>query len=387
MKRYFRIQTDINKANILHPEYLENIKQEISMLHEKMNNIIFYEDNELFNTFTVAKSHLIKSEIITTAQIEGSNINTEELELIDLNDISFEDATKITQNQLEILNTKSAINNFGQVLNEFGMSSRAFKKLHQILFDGLGTEKIKGNLIGKYKTTSNELKNKETNEVIFVPTTTDIMNEELNAFEKFINNDDLSIDQKIINSGIMHAWFERIHPFIDGNGRVGRMLIPFYLSEYGVTREPIIFLSHEFKNRQTEYYQKLQSVQDNGDYLEWIDFYLATFLKSISETNSFINNILKLNRELGESVQKSNLSFFRMNWNSVSKILIKNRVISISLLTRELQRLKENNEIGKIPSEQTIRAFMEELKNNSKYMIVSNKPLTLAITKISRRKI
>jgi Fic family protein len=116
----------------------------------------------------------------------------------------------------------------------------------------------------------------------------------LNTLEKFVHNDALPLLVKI---GIAHAQFESIHPFLDGNGRIGRLLITFLLCERGALHKPVLYLSHFFKRHRQEYYDKLQAVRDTGNWESWLTFFLSGVAEVSIEAGETARKILELREQ------------------------------------------------------------------------------------------
>lgn len=122
----------------------------------------------------------------------------------------------------------------------------------------------------------------------------------LGALEKFLHNDDdLPLLVKI---GLAHAQFESIHPFLDGNGRIGRLLVTFLLCERGALHRPVLYLSHFFKSHRQEYYDKLQAVRDSGDWEDWLRFFLRGVAEVSIEAAETARKILELREHHRKSI-------------------------------------------------------------------------------------
>jgi Fic family protein len=122
----------------------------------------------------------------------------------------------------------------------------------------------------------------------------------LGALEKFLhNNDDIPLLVKI---GLAHAQFESIHPFLDGNGRIGRLLITFLLCERGALHKPVLYLSHFFKRHMQEYYDRLQAVRDKGDWEGWLAFFLRGVAEVSIEAAATARKILDLREQHRKSI-------------------------------------------------------------------------------------
>ena len=117
----------------------------------------------------------------------------------------------------------------------------------------------------------------------------------LTILERFLHEDQ-SLPQ-LVRIGVAHAFFETVHPFLDGNGRVGRLLITFLLCEREILSKPVLYLSHFFKKRRAEYYERLQSVRDDGDWEGWLGFFLEGVAEVSQEATETARRILVLREE------------------------------------------------------------------------------------------
>jgi Fic family protein len=130
---------------------------------------------------------------------------------------------------------------------------------------------------------------------VFVPPPPEAVPQALGALEAFLHRaDDLPLLVKI---GIAHAQFETVHPFLDGNGRVGRLLITFLLTERGVLEKPVLYLSHFFRRHRQEYYDRLQAVRDRGDWEGWLAFFLRGVAEVSTEATDTARRVLLLREQ------------------------------------------------------------------------------------------
>jgi Fic family protein len=113
--------------------------------------------------------------------------------------------------------------------------------------------------------------------------------------ERFLHADDTL--PLLLKIGMVHAQFETIHPFLDGNGRVGRLLITFLLCERGVLSKPVLYLSHYFKRHRTTYYDRLQAVRDEGDWEGWLEFFLRGVAEVSAQATETARRILAMREE------------------------------------------------------------------------------------------
>jgi len=171
----------------------------------------------------------------------------------------------------------------------FPMSLRFMKELHKELMDKARTSHFSDP--GEFRRSQNWIGGTRPDNAKFVPPPINDMNRALNDFEHFIHaKDDVP---PVIKSGILHAQFETIHPFLDGNGRTGRMLINFYLWKEAYLEKPVLFLSSFFKKHQKLYYEKLLGYH-NGKVQDWINFFLDGVIEISQEAIDIVDKIIKL---------------------------------------------------------------------------------------------
>ena len=176
--------------------------------------------------------------------------------------------------------------------------------------------------------------------------------------------------------------FERIHPFSDGNGRVGRVLIPFYLfGESPLPADPLIMISHELRINQTLYYEKLMSIQEIGSYIEYLDFYLSILLNSLSKLNSFIKNFIAFFIELKNKLGEIDNNYLAKDDNlyHMSLIIANREIIDLKYIKSKLNKLKEEGLIKKVLSDESIRNLLKQLEANGILISMSKKPLRYRI--------
>ena len=161
-------------------------------------------------------------------------------------------------------------------IKTFPLSLRLIREIHGVLLEGVrGADKRPG----EFRTSQNWIgpANATLDRAMFVPPPAHDMWESLDNFEKFLHNDTFP---PLIHAGIAHAQFETIHPFLDGNGRVGRLLITFLLCYRGVLRQPVLYLSLFLKGNRGEYYTRLSGVHDKGDWEGWLAFFLRGIVEA-----------------------------------------------------------------------------------------------------------
>lgn len=234
----------------------------------------------------------VRKEALLSSQIEGTQASLDDIFEYE-NDVSI----KNSQDVEEVVNYIKALNHGLKRLNEIPMSIRLIKEIHNILLTQTrGMDKTPGefkrsqNWIGPAGST---LKNAS-----FIPPPPQETIDEMSKLELYLHNKDkLPI---LITCALIHYQFETIHPFLDGNGRVGRLLITFYLCWKQVMVKPLLYLSYYFKLHRQEYYDRLNLVRDKGDYEQWIHF----FLKGIIWTSESALDTIKQMLALAETHKK-----------------------------------------------------------------------------------
>ncbi|WP_372426620.1 Fic family protein [Salinarimonas chemoclinalis] len=216
----------------------------------------------------------VRKEAVLSSQIEGTQSSLNDLLQVEASVLDPEHPQDVG----EVLNYVGAMNHGLARLTELPLSIRLIREIHEKLLGGVrGQEKNPGELrrsqnwIGPAGCTLRD--------ATFVPPPPSAVMETLGELELFMHSrDSLPI---LIKIGLVHAQFETIHPFLDGNGRVGRLLITFLLCQEGVLTQPVLYLSHYFKRYRLEYYDLLQRTRDLGDWESWIKF----FLRGVAEVS------------------------------------------------------------------------------------------------------
>lgn len=238
--------------------------------------------------------HVLK-EATQSSKIEGTKTNIEDalLDKKDVNDEKRDDWEEV-QNYIEALN--SAIAN----LEKLPFSSRLIKETHKILLQGV---RGKHKLPGEFRSSQNWIGGASINDATFVPPTHSSINEYMGDLEKFAHNTE-SFFPDLLKIALIHYQFETIHPFLDGNGRVGRLMITLYLVEKGILKKPILYLSDFFERNRTLYYDNLTRVREKDDLTQWFKFFLVGVIETAKNSVSTFDSILKLQKEVEAKIQK-----------------------------------------------------------------------------------
>lgn len=241
-------------------------------------------------------SMYVRKEAVLSSQIEGTQASLTDL-------LKFEEEERGSSDQpedvVDVVNYVRAMNRGLKRLDRLPISVRLLKEIHkELLSEVRGSEKDPGELrkiqnwIGGTGSTIKTAK--------FIPPPPQKVELLLSDLEKFIHSPDVELPI-LIKVGLVHAQFETIHPFLDGNGRIGRLLITFMLCEQQVLKRPLLYLSHYLKANRTEYYDRLQATRDKGDWEGWLKFFLsgvAIVSEEATETARRIVSMRETHREL-----------------------------------------------------------------------------------------
>lgn len=242
----------------------------------------------------------VRKEAVLSSQIEGTQSSLQDLLAAEA-EISDPDRPKDVE---EVVNYVNAMNFGLQRLNELPVSTRLIREIHSRLLVGVrGGNRDPGNL----RTAQNWIgpSGASIREASFVPPAPNSVGDHLSALEKFLH-DRNDRTPTLLKIGLAHAQFETIHPFLDGNGRMGRLLITFLLLEAGILSKPVLYLSHYFKANRQQYYQELQAIRDEGSWEAWLLFFLRGIIKVSEEATDTARDILQM-RELHRTQIQDNL--------------------------------------------------------------------------------
>jgi Fic family protein len=209
--------------------------------------------------------HYQRKEAITSSQIEGT-VST----MTDLLKHEFGGEPESSRaDAIENLNYLKAMESGLASLERLPLSKRLLREIHAVLLaGGRGAAATPG----RFRTIQNAVVQAATGELIHVPPPPDRIEECMDQLERFLN-DVPAVHPPLLKAALAHVQFETIHPFLDGNGRLGRLLITFLLCASGVLRLPALYLSMYFKNHRTQYYQLLNGVRVTGDWEAWLKFF------------------------------------------------------------------------------------------------------------------
>lgn len=272
----------------------------------------------------------VRKEALMSSQIEGTQATLEDIldPMLD---------TNTNRNIADVVNYIKATEFAITRLQTLPLCNRLIKETHAVLMKGVrGQEKNPGefrysqNWIGGQGST---LKNAR-----YIPPSPDDMQNAMSDLEKYINTDD-DLDA-LIQAALIHYQFETIHPFLDGNGRVGRLLITLFLMDKGILTTPALYISYFLKKNRVEYYDRMTEVRTKGNYEQWIIFFLQAIMESAGDATSTIDELITLHdtntsviSKLGRASKNTMLVFDYLESNPIIDIGKTAEALSITFNT------------------------------------------------------
>ncbi len=228
----------------------------------------------------------VRKEAVLSSQIEGTQSSLSDLMLFEMEGVAGVPIDDVR----EVSNYVAAMDYGLQRLKELPLSLRLLKEIHGVLLaKGRGAKKEPG----EFRRSQNWVGGTRPGNALFVPPPPDQVIECLGALEKFLHNDPVKTPL-LIKAALAHVQFETIHPFLDGNGRLGRLLITFLFCAEGALREPLLYLSLYFKQHRQQYYDLLQSVRLTGDWEKWLRFFLTGVEETANQAGQTAKALMKL---------------------------------------------------------------------------------------------
>ena len=301
----------------------------------------------------------VRKEAVLSSQIEGTQSSLQDLLAAEAKIFAPNRANDVD----EVVNYVSAMNHGLRRLPELPVSIRLIREIHAKLLQGArgshltpGELRIGQNWIGPAGCTLHE--------ALFVPPPPHQVAQDMAQLERFIHADTgLPLLVKI---GLAHSQFETIHPFLDGNGRVGRLLITFLLCEQEVLQKPVLYLSHFFKQHRQQYYEELQSVRDGGTWERWLTFFLRGVVEVSGQATDTARRILAL-REEHRRVITENFGRSAGNGYRVLERLYEHPIVSVG----DVQDLigttypTANNLVARMTDSRILREFTKQARNRA----------------------
>lgn len=238
----------------------------------------------------------VTKEAVVSSRIEGTQTDLDEA-LLDEDEISPERKNdwREVNNYIKALNT--AVKN----LENLPISSRLLKQTHGILLDSVRGENKQP---GEFRTSQNWIGGATLSDATFIPPHADYVNELMGDLENFLHNDSNNVPT-LIKIAIAHYQFETIHPFLDGNGRIGRLLITLFLVDQKVLTKPLLYLSVFFEKNKSLYYDNLTFVRTKSDMTQWIKYFLIGVYETAEKSANTLSSVLALKEKLELEINQS----------------------------------------------------------------------------------
>lgn len=248
------------------------------------------EASEMLPDSILLLYYYVRKEAVLSSQIEGTQSSLSDLLLHEHNatpPVPIDDVVEVSSYVAALEHGRK------RVKEGFPLSLRLIREMHEILLSkGRGSNTQPG----EFRTSQNWIGGSRPGNAVFVPPPAERLMECLDSFEKYLHLEERPY-ASLIDAGLLHVQFETIHPFSDGNGRIGRLLISFFLIMMGDLREPSLYLSLFFHNNRGAYYERLNAVRATGDWEGWLEF----FLIGVTET---ANQVVKTSKVISALFQE-----------------------------------------------------------------------------------
>jgi Fic family protein len=302
----------------------------------------------------------VRKEAVLSSQIEGTQSSLSDLLLYE-ND----EAPGVPIHDVQQVSNYVAAMMYGleRMRGGFPLSLRLIREIHEILLSkGRGSDKLPG----EFRRSQNWIGGSRPGNAVFVPPPPELVLDCMGALELFLHEERPDLPM-LIKAGLVHVQFETIHPFLDGNGRLGRLLITFLLCAANALREPILYLSLYFKTHRSAYYDLLDRVRVKGDWEAWLDFFLTGVKETADQAAAAARRIVALfedHRRQIETLGRPSASVLRvfehMQRNPIVSIRATARRIGISAPTvaKSLEHMRRLGILREITGRQRHRLFV-----------------------------
>jgi len=303
----------------------------------------------------------VTKEAVVSSRIEGTRTNMNEA-ILPVEEIKPENRNdwKEVQNYIQALN--EAITD----LEKLPVSSRLLKSTHKTLLQSVRGETRQP---GEYRTSQNWIGGNSLTDATFIPPHHRFVNELMSDLEKFLNNEEINVPT-LIRIAIAHYQFETIHPFLDGNGRIGRLLITLFLVSEKILDQPLLYLSTYFEKNKSLYYENLSLVRTHSDMLHWIVYFLAGIEETAAKAVQTLSGILVLKDTIekdirtnyGRRSQKAQILLNSLFRDPVTTAAQASKICGISFKAANdlINRMRKDNYLKEITGQSRNRTFIFE---------------------------
>ena len=316
----FFLPNFINHEWIINDVKIQKKLESVSLKLGELNSFANFVPNvDLF-----IQSYVMK-EAVTSSRIEGTKTNVEEafIDEVDINPEHRDDWK-------ETIRYREALNFSISELKFLPLSNRLLKNTHKILLSSVrGKKKNPGEFRQSQNWIGTSLKN-----AIFIPPSHEYVGDLMSDFEKFLHNEKINVPH-LVKIAIAHYQFETIHPFLDGNGRVGRLLIPLYFVNVGILEKPLLYISDFFEKNKGFYYDMLTFTRTKNNLSEWIFFFLEAVETTAVEAINSLQEILNLKKSI-EIEKISQLGRKLANGQKFLELLFQKPIVSTKKVIEEI---------------------------------------------------
>lgn len=239
------------------------------------------------------RMHVFK-EATQSSKIEGTQTKMEDA-LLKKEDVALDKR----DDWEEVQNYVAAMNRAIDRLGELPFSGRLAREAHKTLMQGVRGEKKQP---GEFRRSQNWIGGASINDAAFIPPTHESVPELMGDLERFVHDERRHFPE-LLKIALVHYQFETIHPFLDGNGRVGRLLITLYLVSKGILKKPVLYLSDFFERNRSLYYDNLMRVREKDDLLQWFKFFLVGVIETAQNGIKTFDGILQLQKDIEVKIQ------------------------------------------------------------------------------------
>lgn len=305
-------------------------------LGELEGMLYFVPNADMYLTMYVRKEALLSS------QIEGTQCTFDDLLSPSQTHLHHKDVA-------DVVNYIRAVDRGVELLKKMPLCTRLLRQVHAVLLDGVrGTEKNPGELRSSQNWIGPSGCTIAT--ASFVPPNIEDLSNTLQDLERFINEPQVEMDP-IVRAALVHYQFETAHPFLDGNGRLGRLLITLMLINDGVLHSCLFYPSFQFKKNRSEYYRQLTSVRERGTYEEWIEFFCNSLLESAKDSVGSLKNLVDLHNRSTATITE-NLGRTAANGQRLLGILEEHPIVDTAFIAAQL-------DIGRSTASSLVKSFEE----------------------------
>ena len=284
----------------------------------------------------------VKIEANKSSRIEGTRTTVEE-DLLDVTDINPEKRDDWEEVQNYVKATNYGVE---RIRDGFPVCTRLIREIHKILMNGVrGEHKTPG----EFRTSQNWIGGSMPSTEVYVPPPHTEIAECLSDFEKFINNEEIDTPD-LIKIAILHYQFESIHPFLDGNGRIGRLLIPLYIQSKGMLEKSCLYISDYIERNKDTYYDMLTRVRTHNDMIGWIKFFLEAVIETSKTAKEKFRKVVELTMKMDKVIM--DLPIKAENAKKVVDVLYNEPIIN-------RKKLMEITDIKSSTLKDTVNALLE----------------------------